>query len=228
MSGFSRSPKVIKGALISIDFPISIPKIVQFQYNPDSVTRSITAFSEGGEGGSDRTETFRVRGPPKESMRMEIELDASEDLENPEQNIVTTQSGITPQLSALEMMLYPKSSLIEKNKSEAEQGVFEVQPLELPLTILMYGIQRILPVRIKSFEITEEAHDVNLNPIRAKISISLDILSYEDLDPNHPAYRLFFVYHLMKEVKSVAATINSSVDFLSSTNLNVNIGQTPF
>jgi len=49
--------------------------------------------------------------------------------------------------------------------------------------------QRVVPVRVTEFSLTEEAFDPQLNPIRAKLSIGLRVLSVEDLPFSHKAAR---------------------------------------
>jgi hypothetical protein len=60
-------------------------------------------------------------------------------------------------------------------------GVIEVIPAQAPLTLLIWGIKRVLPVRLTSFTITEQAFDPGLNPIQAKVGLSLQVLTYDDL-----------------------------------------------
>ncbi len=68
-----------------------------------------------------------------------------------------------------------------------------------PFTLFIWGAKRILPVRLTSFTITEEAHDPNLNPIRATVSLGLQVLSYNDLPVTHPGYHLFLAHQVVKE-----------------------------
>ena len=54
-------------------------------------------------------------------------------------------------------------------------------------------------MRVKSLSITEEFFDPNLNPIRAKVSLSLRVLSVDDLGFNHRGSGLFMAYLQSKE-----------------------------
>ena len=65
------------------------------------------------------------------------------------------------------------------------------------MTLFIWGYKRVLPVRLADFSITEEAYDINLNPIRAKVSLSLRVLSYNDL-PWEQAKKLFLPHHQKK------------------------------
>jgi len=66
------------------------------------------------------------------------------------------------------MLLYPKSSLVIANSVLLAVGTIEIIPPEAPFTLLLLGPKRVLPVRITGFTITEDAHDVNLNPTRPR------------------------------------------------------------
>lgn len=205
------SPRVTKGALVSLELPNPIPKVIVFQYNPESLNRSLQAQTVSLPQGM-RSEAFRLKGPPVETIDFEIELDAADQLEKPDQNPGTVLNGIYAQIASLELMLYPKSSLIIGNASLLSSGSLEIIPPEGPFVLLVYGRNRIIPVRLKEFRIIEQDHDPSLNPIRAKVSISLSVLTYADLDPSHPGYALSLANQILKE--GLAAT--SLISDLSS------------
>jgi len=217
----------MKGAIISFDIASPIPQIIMFQYNPALLSRTLKTRSSGGAEGSP-TEAFRLSGPPEESIDLDIELDATDNLEHPDQNKTTTSLGIYPQLSALEMILYPKSALVIANAILANIGTIEIVSPEGPFTLFVWGPKRVLPVRITSFKITEEAHDVNLNPIQAKVSLGLQVLSYNDLSLTHPGYTVFLAHQIIKETMAAIGSINSSLTFGGEFNLsasaNIKVG----
>lgn len=188
-------PQLQRGALIGIDPAEPTPTVVPFQFNPDSLGRTLQA-QMGAEGG-DRTEALRIKGAPIETVKIDVELDAADDLEKGDDT--TRQMGIYPQLSALEMLIYPRSRLVIENTKLLSLGTIEILPPTAPLTIFVYGERRALPVKITEFSITEEAHDQNLNPIRAKVSLGLRVLTYSDLPLSHPGYSLFLAHQVGKE-----------------------------
>ena len=198
-----------KGALLVL-YPINpIPKIIKFQYNPESLTRSFQPVnSNTGTGENAPSETFRITNPPIETMSLDIEIDATDKLEFPDKNPVTVIMGINPELTALESLLYPTSFDIITNAILASQGTIEIVPPESPSVFLVWGLNRIVPVAITDLRIVEEAHDFNLNPIRAKVSLGLRILTYDDLPKDHPAYAIYQTYHKFKE--TVAALLSST------------------
>jgi hypothetical protein len=209
MSSFPRSPRLTKGAILSFDPFNIVPQIILFQYNPETLTRSLQSQRSYQQGVGAIGETFRLKGPPIETISLDIELDAADKLEKPEQNIVAATMGIYPQLSALEMILYPKSDLVIANTILTAVGAIEIIPPQEPFTLFVWGSKRVLPVRLNSFSITEELHDPNLNPISAKISLQLQVLSYADFKMTHPGYALFLAHQVSKETMAALGSINN-------------------
>lgn len=208
MSGYSNSPKLLKAGIVLID-PESaqVRRIITLQYNPDSLSRSFQAQAFSSESGADRSEAMRLKGPAVESYKLEAEIDAADQLEFPEQHAATVEHGIQPQLSALELLLYPSSSQLNSNNSLANSGTLEIVPMETPLTLFVWSKTRIVPVRLTDFSITEEAFDPALNPLRAKVSIGLRVLSVDDLGFAHKGGGLFMTYLQTKE--SLAAKVGA-------------------
>jgi hypothetical protein len=199
------SPRVLKGALVGIDPANPIPKVIVFQYNPDTLTRTLKPRSPGGEGA--RSEAMRLTGAPEETIKVDVEIDAADQLERADG--VATGLGLYPQLSALETLVYPQSGVVIANTALLAAGTIEVVPHTAPLTLFIWGVQRILPVRIAEFSITEEAHDTALNPIRAKAGLGLRVLSYNDLSLTDPAYYMFLAHQVVKEAMGVVGTVGS-------------------
>jgi hypothetical protein len=208
MTSFPGSPRLIKGALIGIDPLNPLASIVVFQYNPDTLTRRLEARAVSQEG--DRGEAFRLTGPPKETITLSIEIDAADQLE--QGNPIAVTVGLHPTLAALEMMLYPKSISVIANDVLSAIGTIEIIPVEGPMILFVWGPARVLPVRLTSFSITEEAYDPLLNPIRAKVELSLTVLSYHDLSLLSPARALFLVHHIAKEVLATTNVFSSAVN----------------
>jgi hypothetical protein len=206
MSTFPGSPRLLKGALIGVDPLNPLARVVVFQYNPDTMTRRLEPRAVSAEG--DRGEAFRLTGAPKETITLSVEIDATDQLE--QANPLALASGLHPTLAALEIMVYPKSAIVIANTLLSVIGTIEVIPAEAPMTLFVWGPQRVLPVRITSFSITEEAHDQLLNPIRAKVELSLTVLSYQDLPLLSAGRVLFLAHHIVKEVMA-ATNIFSNV-----------------
>ncbi len=203
MSTFPGSPRLQKGALVGLDPANPLASIIIFQYNPETLSRTLrarttAATSSGGDGRQAAPgEAMRLAGPPEESLKLEVVLDATDQLEKADP--IAAEIGIHPQLAALEMLLYPKSALVIANETLMRVGVMEAIQPEAPLAILVWGAKRVLPVRLAGFSITEEMFDPNLNPIHAKVSLDLNVLSYYDLGLLSPGGAMFMAHQLMKE-----------------------------
>jgi hypothetical protein len=198
------NPLVQKGALATID-AFGPPQIIVFQYNPERVSRTLQGQSTV-EGGA-RSEALRLDGAPTETLQFQdVALDAADQLEKRDET--AARVGLLPQLAALEILLYPRSAAVIANTALLAAGTIEIIAPEAPLTLLMWGRHRVLPVRLTEYSVTEEAFDANLNPIRATVSLGLRVLSYNDLPFTHPGYYLFLAHQLGKEALAAVATLN--------------------
>ena len=204
MTTFPGSPRLLKGAVVGIDPFNPLASVILFQYNPDTLSRTLQAQTVGGEGG-DRSEALRLKGAPVENIKLDVEIDATDQLEKAEG--IAVGMGVYPQLSALEMLIYPKSSLVLANDALLALGTIEIIPPAAPLTLFVWGPKRVLPVRLTDFSVNEEAYDTNLNPIRAKVSLGLRVLSYNDLPRSHPGYSLFLAHQVLKETMAVIGSV---------------------
>jgi len=208
MTTFPGSPRLINGAIVGVDIFNPLASVIVFQYNPDTVTRTLTAQTSGDN--ADQSDAFRIKGPPQESIKLEVEIDAADQLEKA--TFTATSMGLYPTLGALEMLLYPKSAHIVANEVLAGLGIIEVIPPQTPITLLVWGLKRVLPVRLSQFTITEESFDPQLNPIRAKVSLDLRVLTYQDLGVVSAGGALFMAHQVAKEVM---ATIGSAGNITS-------------
>jgi hypothetical protein len=190
----------LKSGIVLIDPDTSaVRKIVVLQYTPDTLTRTlqVQAITEGG----DRSEAMRLKAPPVETIKLDAEIDVTDQLEFPDkaQNRDAVQLGLHPYLSALETIIYPTSAQLIANNNLAKAGTLEIVPMESLLTLFVWSKSRILPVRLTEFSVTEEAFDPQLNPIRAKVSLGMRVLNVNDLGFNHKGGSLFMIYLQQKE-----------------------------
>jgi hypothetical protein len=168
--------------------------VVVFQYNPATLTRTLAARITGGQSAASIP---RFAGPPDEQIKLSVEIDATDQLEAADP--ITEELGVLPVLSALEAMLYPQSSVVVANEALARAGIVEILPMEAPLTLLVWGARRILPVAITEFSVTEEAFDLALNPLHAKVDLGLKVLSYAELGLLSPGGALSLANHIATE-----------------------------
>jgi hypothetical protein len=197
MSSFPGSPRLVKGGIVLLD-PVSgaVQRVIVLQYNPDTLTRTLQ--SNAVElGGQNRSEALRLKGPPIETLKVDAELDATDQLEVSDDTAV--ELGIHPQLAALESLVYPTSDQLTAADALASAGKLEIAPMEAPLSLFVWSKNRILPVRVTDFSVTEEAFDAQLNPIRAKVSLGLRVLSEYDVGFDHRAGSLYMAYQQQKE-----------------------------
>jgi len=210
MTGFTRSPRLLKGGIVLID-PASgaVRRVIPLQYNPDSLSRTLQVQAVGGEGG-DRSQALRLKGPPVETFKVEAELDATDRLEVADGT--ATQVGLLPDLAALETVIYPTSSQLQSNQGLMNAGTLEITPMETPLALFVWSKERVVPVRITELSVTEEAFDPSLNPIRAKISLGMRALNMDDLGWSHRGADIFMAYLRNKEAlaaRTAGGTLSS-------------------
>lgn len=199
MTTFPGAPQLVKGGIVLIDVQTStIQRIITLQYNPESISRSFQVKSIGGENG-DRSEALRLTGPPVETINLDAEIDATDQLEFPDNNENTVKEGIHPQIAALETIIYPSTNQLSSNNKMAKSGTLEIAPMETALTLFIWSKSRILPVRLTELSVTEDAFDINLNPIRAKVSLGMRVLTIDDLGFDHIGGSLFMSYQKNKE-----------------------------
>lgn len=197
MSTFPASPQLIKGGIVLLD-PDSGQALqtIVLQYNPDTLTRTLQVQGIGPEPG-DRLEALRLKAPPLESIKLEAEIDATDQMEAGDPTV--GQFGVYPQLAVLEMLAYPSSAQLRGNESQSQTGTLEIAPMEAPMAVFVWSQQRVLPIRLTDFSITEEAFDAYLNPIRAKVSLGMRVLTVNDLGFTHRGGNLFMTYLQQKE-----------------------------
>ena len=176
------SPKIIKGGLVVLDPDTgAVARTIPLQYNPDTLTRTYQVQGAGGDGATERAQPFRLKAPAIESIKLEAEIDATDLLEHPEQNANAVRHGIAPQLAALEGLVNPTTRELRAQEAESRSGTLEILPPAPPLVLFVWSASRVVPVRITEFTIAEEAFDAALNPIRAKVSLGLRVMSTDDL-----------------------------------------------
>lgn len=210
-NGFTRSPKLLKGALIQFKAPmlIPIPNIIVFQYNPETMTRTLTpwtpvererTYDEQGRATvtaltDEQTNQLRQPFDPTETFNLTLELDAADALEEPSSHPIATIAGVADRISAMEMLCYPPGPgaiggllNVSVNVSLGGGGPLlsvgsaaDVVPRrDVPIVLFFWGPGRIVPVRIVTFSVEEQQYSPLLYPIRAKVTIGLKVL-----DENH-------------------------------------------
>jgi len=209
-SDFPRSPKLLKGALVVFETAAPVPtNLIVFQYNPDGMTRGFQQAS-GQSPQPGAGDTLNAL-PPIETFQLSAALDAADQLENPGQNPLAVAVGLHPTLAALELLLYPGSTLLILTQALSLAGSAVLTPARAPLVLLVWGPARVVPVRLASLSIEEQAFDQLLNPIRAQVTLGLRALTIPELRQAGPPFdTLAIVNHIAKEVLARANIFNSA------------------
>ena len=196
-SGYPGSPRLLKGALVVFETVAPIPtNLIAFQYNPDSVTRSLESRPTVGARGAKRAK-HRTRDlvSPTERLKLTIELDAADELEDG--GAIAQATGLHPALAALELLVHPASSQVILGTLLSAIGSAFIAPAREPLVLLVWGPLRVIPVLVESLAITEEAFDQLLNPIRAKVELELRSLSAGELQTAGKVFAAIDVVNLI-------------------------------
>ena len=198
MSTFPGSPKVLKGAIVGVNVLNPLASVVVFQYNPDTLTRTLRARPPAASG--DKSEALRLVGPPDETITLDVEIDAADQLERRRRGRRAARH--LPRALARSSCCSTRSRRSSiANEVLTPLGMIEVIPPEAPLTLFVWGLEaRPAGAPHRASRITEEAFDPSLNPIRAKVSLGLDVLNYDDLGLLSVGGALFLAHQIVKEV----------------------------
>lgn len=207
MTRYADIPKPIRSGIVVVDPERGTPqRIIVLQFNPDTLERSLAPQAAGGGGdaggggsGGDRNEALRLKGPAEESWKFTAEIDATDQFE------VAAPEGVHPELATLEMLVHPTTAQLREAARQTKKGTIEISPIEMPLTLFTWGSKRVMPVRLTELSINESAFDVNLNPIRASLSIGMKVLSVSDLPAGHRGADLYLAHLAQKERLARAA-----------------------
>ncbi|MBB4842918.1 hypothetical protein HNP55_001433 [Paucibacter oligotrophus] len=210
----ANSPKLLKGGLVVLTPNGSgVSRSIALQYNPDTLTRSYQVQGSGGDASSGRAQPYRLKGPAIETFRLDAEIDATDHLETPEAHASTVAHGIAPQLALLESLINPSVDQLVSLAAQSAQGMLEILPPEAPLVLFVWSKSRVVPVRVSEFSIIEQAFDPGLNPLRAKVSLGLRVLSSDDLGFAQKGASLF-ISHLRGREALAAQATNASLSTL--------------
>ena len=180
---------ILRGALIEYgsDFLGPLPNVVIFQFNPESISRTIEVPPR--PTGIQAREISQAGDTPVERFTIRAEFDAADHLNQPVDISLARLFGIGPQLSALEKMARPASvgligaaigAIVDAIGGALGGGSDQpCQPIpreKYPRILFIWGAARALPVIIESMTITEQQYDFLLNPTRAEVSIGLAVV----------------------------------------------------
>src|SRR5436309_2613040 len=161
----------LKGAFLNFGAGLlgGLPNIVVFQFNPTQVSRTPAIAQQPRPCNSSGSTNSREQPcQPAETISFSLRVDASEQLA--QSNPIAAASGILPTLSALELLMVPKSGLsIDLTALSGGSGSHQTPPTTLPTVLFFWGPFRLLPVTVNNLSITETEYDTLLNPVRADV-----------------------------------------------------------
>ncbi len=199
---------ILKGAFINLGAGLlgALPNIVVFQFNPDRVTRTPTAAQPPpASDGSGSRDARQQPGQPSETYNFMLRVDATDQLAAA--NPIAAASGVLPTLSALELLMVPQGSLtLDLFNLSGDKKPHQHPPERLPTVLFVWGPFRILPVNITSLSIVETQYDMLLNPIRAEVTVNVQVLTPSQLDKDAEFARGAYAYS--QGVKEVMAALN--------------------
>jgi hypothetical protein len=203
VSDFPGRPAVQKGELLIYDSqqPGARPSSrIIFQYNPESVRRTFAVRQPPAQpagSANARQDVLRVPGPPVETISMTVVLDAADQVGD-SASAGKLRDGLLPVLAAIELLLYPSTSSINRNQQQTDQGEVQVQPGDVPLVMLAWGV-RLAPVLITNFSITESQFDPFLNPIQAQVELGMRVLTHMEFTRESAGREAYLNYQQKKE-----------------------------
>jgi hypothetical protein len=149
MPGFPGSPSILKGAFLCYGGTSASPDIIVFPFNPETLSRTIQPAPQAPDSG----EPSDATGSPQETIVFTLTLDATDALEQSDQQAATM--GVYPVLTAIELLMYPQARDLNV------------------VTLFVWGPYRVVPVRIVGLNISESLFDPNLSPIMATVQVTL-------------------------------------------------------
>jgi hypothetical protein len=189
-------------------FPTHTPgsqpsSVIVFQFNPEAMRRSLAhraapAPSTGSTGAA-KEDVLRVAGPPVETITVTVDMHAADQLAEPDENAAVAEEGLHPALATLELLMYPPSLTAASIEEKAAAGQVQINPADLPLVLLVWGKSRVVPVKLTSLAVAEEAFDTRLNPIAAKVELGLQVLTYMEFTDSSIGRDAFIAYQKSKE-----------------------------
>ena len=204
----------LKGAFLNLGAGLlgALPNIIVFQFNPVKVSRTpIMVPPPKTDNGDGKTDTTKVVSEPSETMNFTLRIDATDQLAK--SNPLAISSGILPTLSALEMLMIPRSPLsLDLIKLAGGSSSHKLPPKSLDTILFFWGPFRLFPVAITRLSITETEYSPLLVPIRAEVDVNLQVLTPNQIGDKSLAIG---AYRYSLGVKEVMAALNlaNAVEF---------------
>jgi len=212
---------MLRGALIEYGAGLvgPIPNVVIFQFNPESLSRTLQIPSR--PTGATQRETTQAGEKTFERISFKAHFSAANMLAD--DKVLARMFGIGPQLSALEKMVQPSAKLAgllgaaldaigdAVGLGGGDQPPAQPIPREkFPRTLFIWGITRVLPVTIDSLTISELEYDALLNPLRAEVDLTLTVIAVDDCSDDVLAKGALEYTTMAKEAQAIANLANTA------------------
>jgi hypothetical protein len=212
--------KLLRGALIEYGTSLigPIPNIVIFQFNPESLSRTLQIPTR--PTGPTQRETTQAGEKTFERITFKAHFSAANLLD--EDKELAKLFGIGPQLAALEKMVLPSAKIagligaaIDAVGDAIGGGGDDApaQPIpreKYPRILFIWGLTRVLPVTIDSMSISELEYDAILNPLRAEVDITLSVIAVDDCSDDVLARGALEYSTIAKEAQAIANLANTA------------------
>lgn len=191
MTSPGQQTALVRGSLVTVAAD-GTRTAIPFQYNPDTVRRTLQPNTVGGQPG-DRSEVLRFVGAPADTITLECRLAA--DASDPQ----AAQFGVAPQLAALTLLAYPRTADVLAVQAQLDAGTVEVTGILADRLLFVFGDKRVVPCRVTEVSVVEQLHDARLTPVMAVVTLGLRALSYSDVDAGTPTWTDFVTYQTQLE-----------------------------
>jgi len=211
---------LMRGALIEYgsDFMGPIPNVVLFQFNPDTLTRTMQIPAR--PAAATARETTQAGEPSIEKITLKASFSAADEFG--ENKALARLFGVGTRLAALEKMVHPSNDLLAAiGAALGEVGAAlgggsgsaprQAIPREkYPRILFIWGVYRVLPVIIESMSITEQQYDFLLNPVQAEVSMTLAVNANDSCSDDEVAKGAMLYTNMAKDAQAMANLANTA------------------
>ena len=206
---------LMRGALIEYgsDFMGPIPNVVIFQFNPETLTRTVQIPSRPASGTA--RETTQAGEPSVEKITLKASFSAADEFG--ENKVLARLFGVGTRLAALEKMVYPANELLAAIGAAlglgGDAGGDPRQPIprqKMPRILFIWGPYKILPVVLESMSITEQQYDFLLNPVQAEVSITMAVNAMDKCTKDGVAEGALKYSNIAKDAQAMANLANTA------------------
>ncbi len=207
----------MRGALIEYgsDLMGPIPNVVIFQFNPETLTRTVQIPARPTSGSS--RETSQAGEPAVEKISLKASFSAADEFGD--NKVLARLFGVGTRLAALEKMVYPAERPDRSDRCRAGGAVSSAaggdacQPIPretYPRILFIWGPYKILPVVIESMSITEQQYDFLLNPVQAEVTISMAVNAIDKCSDDDIAKGAYWYSSMAKDAQAMANLANTA------------------